>query len=110
LPLVEKSRIEVYIPDRREAAYLTFLTKVEQEFTHAFGGCTTIRGVDGFYRERSGTTERDPINLVYCDTTLSLSEHREELADFVEKLRQGALSTLDEESVLISVIPIYHAE
>ena len=110
MPLVEKSRIEVYGPDRRETAYQTFLTKVEQEFTHAFGGCTTIRGVDGFYREHSGTTERDPINLVYCDTTLSIHGHWQELSEFADKLRQAALDALDEQAVLVSVIPIYHAE
>jgi hypothetical protein len=45
LPLSEKARIEVYLPDVPRPAYQDLLAALEQEFTYTFGGCTTLRGL-----------------------------------------------------------------
>jgi hypothetical protein len=49
LPLFERARVEVYLPDLPRAAYYNLLDELTQEFTYAFGGCTTIRGLDRSY-------------------------------------------------------------
>jgi hypothetical protein len=37
LPLSEKARIEVYLPDQPTAAYRDLLDALDQEFTYTFG-------------------------------------------------------------------------
>ena len=50
MPLSEKARIEVYIPDLPQQTYQNLLNALAQEFTYIFGGSTIIRGLDGSYR------------------------------------------------------------
>jgi hypothetical protein len=47
LPLSEKARIEVYLPDLARFAYQDLLDTLEREFTYTFGGCTIVRGLEG---------------------------------------------------------------
>jgi hypothetical protein len=54
LPLSEKARVEVYLPDLPRAAYQDLLGVLEQEFTYTFGGCTIISGLDGSYLSQAG--------------------------------------------------------
>ena len=54
MPLSEKARIEVYLPDVTRLAYEDLLDAFEQEFTYTFGGCTTVRGLEGNYLSRLG--------------------------------------------------------
>lgn len=68
MPLSEKARIEVYLPDLPTAAYRDLLEALDREFTYTFGGCTIIRGLDGSYLSRLGPRIRDHINLIYTDT------------------------------------------
>ena len=42
MPLSEKARIEVYLPDLPRAEYQDLLGALEQEFAYTFGGCTTL--------------------------------------------------------------------
>jgi len=67
LPLSEKARIEVYLPDVSRAEYQDLLVQLQQEFTYTFGGCTTVRGLEGNYLSRGGLVIRDRVNLVYTD-------------------------------------------
>jgi hypothetical protein len=64
LPLSEKARIEVYLPDQPQPAYQDLLEAFDREFTHTFGGCTIIRGIDGSYLSQRGSKVRDRINLI----------------------------------------------
>ena len=50
MPLLERVRVEVYLPDPSIAEYDNLLTSFEAEFTYAFGGCTILRGLEGCYR------------------------------------------------------------
>jgi len=63
LPLVERVRVEVYIPDLPADAYRNLLSAFEEEFTYAFGGCTVVRGLEGSYLSQSGTKHSRPNQL-----------------------------------------------
>jgi hypothetical protein len=55
LPLLERVRVEVYIPDLPADAYHNLLQSFEDEFTYAFGGCTISsqpNACSGFAGER----------------------------------------------------------
>jgi hypothetical protein len=108
LPLSEKARIEVYLPDLPEVAYQELLDTLNREFSYTFGGCTTVRGLAGSYLSRLGQILTDRINLLFTDTPLSFTRRFEQLSEYVEELRQAVFSALDEESVLVVAYPVYH--
>jgi hypothetical protein len=109
LPLSERARIEVYLPDLPRQSYRDLLDSLEQEFTYTFGGCTTVRGLDGSYLSRAGTPIRDRINLVYCDTPFEFEEHSATITRYAEELSAATAEALDEEAVLITVTRVFHA-
>lgn len=47
LPLLEKARIEVYLPELDRPEYADLLAAFDREFSHAFGGCSLIRNIEG---------------------------------------------------------------
>ncbi len=89
MPLSEKARVEIYIPDLPKAAYQDLTSTLEHEFTYAFGGATVVRGLEGNYLSRSGLVLQDPISLVYTDTPFSFDQHFEQLSRYGDKLRWG---------------------
>ena len=110
MPLSERARIEVYLPDLPRQAYRDLLDELEQEFTYTFGGCTTLHGLDGSYLSHAGTPMRDRINLLYTDTPFAFDENLATLARYSDELRAAALEALDEEAVLVAVSKVYHSE
>jgi hypothetical protein len=110
LPLSAKARIEVYLPDLLSLASQELLITFNQEFTHTFGGATLLRGLDGSYLAQSGETVRERINLVYTDTPFSLEENAEQLSTYMDKLRQAVHDAMQEESVLVVALPVFHVE
>jgi hypothetical protein len=109
LPLLERVRVEVYIPDLPTASYRNLLEAFNEEFTYAFGGCTVVRGLDGSYLSRAGTKTPDRINLIYTDLPLALSTNFENVARYADRLKQAALESLEEEAILVVVSQVYHA-
>jgi hypothetical protein len=109
LPLLERVRVEVYLPDLPSAEYQNLLRSFEEEFTYAFGGASTVRGVEGSYLSDLGQRIPDRINLLFTDAPLALSTNFVSLAAYVGELRRAAMEALSEESVLISVEQVYHA-
>jgi hypothetical protein len=109
LPLFEKARIEVYLPDLRRRAYQDLLAALDREFTYTFGGCTVMRGLDGSYLSNRGDWVRDRISLIYSDVTLPSGEHLEWITPYAEELRNAAFRALNEESVLVAVFKVLHA-
>ena len=75
MPLLERVRVEAYLPDLPTASYRNLLLSFEEEFTYAFGGCTIVRGLDGNYLSAAGVITPDRIVLIYTDLPLALS-HR----------------------------------
>ena len=100
----------MYLPDVPRQAYQDLLGVLEQEFTYTFGGCTTVRGLEGNYLSRLGTRMRDCINLVYTDAPFALEENFAQVSRYADELRDAAFEALEEEAVLIAVFKVYHAE
>lgn len=109
MPLLERVRVEVYLPDPSQLKYESLLRSLEEEFTYAFGGCTTVRGLQGSYLSNVGEQIPDRINLIYSDVHLALSTRFEAVADYAEKVKRAAIEALTEEDVLISVEQVYHS-
>ena len=110
MPLSEKARIEVYLPDLPTAAYRDLLDALDREFTYTFGGCTIIRALDGSYLSRLGLRMRDRINLIYTDTPFAFEENFARISRYADELRDAAHQALNEEAVLVVVLRVYHAD
>ncbi len=109
MPLFEKARIEVYLPDVRHPAYPELLAHLESEFAHTFGGCTVVRGLAGSYLSRLGSVIHDQVNLLYTDTSFSCATNLAGIADYADELRDVAFRALNEEAILVVVYPVYHS-
>lgn len=109
MPLLERVRVEVYVPDLPAASYRNLLLSFEEEFTYAFGGCTILRGLDGSYLSQAGVNTPDRINLIYTDLPVTLSTDFEHVARYADHLREAAAEALAEEAVLVAVTQVYHA-
>ncbi len=110
MPLSERARVEVYLPDLPRAAYQDLLNELAQEFTYTFGGCTIIRGLDGSYLSQVGLQIQDRINLIYTDTPYAFEENFGIVSAYADKVKAAVNTALEEEAVLITVAKIYHAE
>jgi hypothetical protein len=100
----------VYLPDVPRPAYHDLLAALEQEFTYTFGGCTTLRGLEGNYLSRLGLRVRDRVNLVYADTPFPFEDHFAAVSRYTDEVRDSANEALDEEAILIAAIKVYHAD
>ena len=110
MPLSEKVRIEVYVPDLPKQSYRNLLEAFDQEFTYTFGGCTIIRGLDGSYLSRAGLKMQDKINIIYTDVPLPLEGNFERVSRYAENLTKAAYEALEEEAVLVTAFKVYHSE
>ena len=108
MPLLERTRVEVYLPDLPSPEYQNLLRSFEEEFTYTFGGASIVRGLEGSYLSESGERIPDRINILYSDAPLALSTDFASLAAYVRELRRAAMEALSEEAVLISVEQVYH--
>ena len=109
MPLLERARVEVYLPDLPSASYRDLLLAFEEEFTNAFGGCTIIRGIQGNYLSNAGAKIQDRINLIYTDLPLALSTNFGSVARYADELKLAAFKDLAEEAILVVVTQLYHA-
>lgn len=110
MPLSEKARVEVYLPDLPKQAYQNLLEALEQEFTYTFGGATIIRGLDGSYLSQAGLPIRDRVNLIYTDTAFSFEENFDRISKYTDELRKAAFEALEEAAILVVVLKVYHTE
>ena len=110
MPLSERARIEVYLPDLPRLDYQDLLDALTEEFTYAFGGCTIIRGLDGSYLSQAKTAIQDRINLIYTDTPYTFTENFDTVSAYADKLNRAAVDALEEEAILVVVNQVYHSE
>lgn len=110
MPLSEKARVEVYLPDLPRAAYQDLLSALGQEFTYTFGGCTIARGLDGSYLSQAGAQIQDRITLIYTDTRYAFEENFKIISAYADKFKGAMFTALEEEAVLVAVSKVYHAE
>ena len=108
MPLLERTRVEVYLPDLPSSQYQNFLQSLEEEFTYTFGGASIVRGLEGSYLSAAGERIPDRINLLYSDAPLALSIDFSSVAAYVREIKRTATEELSEETVLISVGQVYH--
>jgi len=109
LPLLERVRVEIYLPDPHLPEYEKLLRLLQEEFTYAFGGCSIVLGLEGSYLSIIGNVIPDRINLIYSDIPTSLSKNFGTVAGYVDELKRAATEALTEEAIMISVEQIYHA-
>ena len=96
MPLSEKARIEVYLPDVPDQSYQDLLETFEAEFAYSFGGCTIIIDLRASYLSSNGSIVKDRVNLVYTDTPFDFGKRKRELDSYAEGLRKIAFDALDE--------------
>lgn len=109
MPLFEKARIEVFLPDLPAPAYRDLLEAYEREFTYAFGGCTIIRGLQGSYLSHGGVVMQDRINLIFTDSQFSVRDQIDLLSQYADQLRTAAFHALSEEAILVSIGSVWHS-
>jgi hypothetical protein len=100
----------VYVPDLPKRVYQDLLETLVQEFTHAFGGCTLLRDLDGSYLSRLGMVVTDRINLVYTDVPAAFEDNFERLSRYTDYLREAVAEGLEEEAILVAVLKVHHAQ
>jgi len=110
LPLSEKVRLEIFIPDPPDTAYRDLLEELATELSYAFGGCTEILA-SGKYRSFDGLIISDKINILFSDAPLLWERDRLALGQYVDWVRGAAQLALEqEEVVLVSAYPVAHGE
>lgn len=109
MPLSEKVRIEVFIPDLPDPIYGRLLDRLGDELTYAFGGCT-VTHTTGKYGSASGAILPDKVNVLFTDTPFHLDEDLLIIQRYAQAIGNVVQSALEkEEAVLISLHPVFHA-
>lgn len=91
MPLRERVRIEVYIPDPQLSEYENLVHLLTNEFTYAFGGCSIIRGIEGNYLSTGGHRIPDRISVVYTDAPIALSTDFAVVAAYSRTLKEAVM-------------------
>lgn len=109
MPLSERVRIEIFIPDLSDPIYGNILEQVGNELTYAYGGSTTI-ATNGKDRSSEGFIFPDRVNLLFSDTPFRWERDRLLRELYAERIRSVVNRALaQEETVLVAVYPVYHA-
>lgn len=110
MPLSEKVRLEIFIPDLPELAYRNQLEELATELTYAFGGCTHF-AASGKYRSIEGLIIPDKIIILFSDAPLQWERDRLALAQYVDSLKLAAERALEREEVVLgSMHSVCHGE
>ncbi len=109
MPLSERARIEIYLPDLPAESYQVLLNALQQELTYTFGGCSVLRGVDGSYLSLDGSPISDRISILYSDAPFEFDEHFLTISRYADELREAVLEALEEEAVLVVAMKVFHA-
>ncbi len=67
-------------------------------------------GLDGSYLSRLGLQAQDRVQRMYTDTPFAFEENFESLSRYADALREPAFEALEEESMLVVALKVYHAE
>jgi hypothetical protein len=107
--LSKRTRIDVYLPEKKDKVYRRLRKAIESEFLFTFGGCTVIEGVRGLYLRSGAKPEEDRITRVYADMPFSLEDRLKEVSVYADAVREAAAEALPEQSILVTVEEIYHS-
>ena len=109
MSLVQRARIEAYLPLKLDPAYQHALDWLILEFSYSFGGCTVLEYVAGYYLDQKGDIVADRINIIYTDTPLSLPNRRRLVEAYIAELMDFLKAHLyQEEAILITVSSVSH--
>lgn len=109
MSLVQRARIEAYLPLKFDPAYQYALDWLILEFSYSFGGCTVLEYVGGYYLDQKGDIVADRINIVYTDTPLQLPKRRRLVEAYIAGLAAFLKTHLyQEEAILITAYPVLH--
>ncbi|MGH9425318.1 MAG: hypothetical protein ACRD2L_03310 [Terriglobia bacterium] len=105
MPLSEKVRIELFIPDLPDPIYFDLLERLGDELSYAFGGCT------GKYRAASGLILPDKINILFTDTAFVWELDQEVIARYAAELQDAVSRALkNEEAILVAAYEVRHSD
>lgn len=111
MPLSARARIEIYLPERKNAVYRRLQKAFQNEFLQTFGGCTVIENITGLYLSKDEkAADKDKITLIYADTPFDFEKNFKALSKYADELKRAALEASEEESILVVVHKIYHSE
>lgn len=86
------------------------MEELGDELSYTFGGCT-VTSTQGKYRSTAGSILPDKINILFTDTPFLWEKDRLLLEQYTTALQQVVQQVLrNEETILISVYPVYHIE
>ena len=109
MSLVQRARIEAYLPLTFDPAYQHALDWLVLEFSYSFGGCTVLEYVGGYYLDQKGDIVTDRINIIYTDTPLRLPKQRRLVEAYLADLAAFLKAHLyREEAILITAYPVLH--
>lgn len=107
--LSKRTRIDVYVPEKKNKVYGRLRRAIESEFLFTFGGCTVIEGIRGLYLRSGKKPESDRITRIYADMPFGMEEHFEAISEYSDAIREAAAEALPEQSVLVTVEEVYHS-
>ena len=108
MPLSERVRIEIFIPDPPSPAYQNLLDELASEFSYSFGGCTQVPA-SGLCCSSNGQIVSDKIKILFADAVLRWERNHLALGMYVDAVKRAAQrALLNEEAVLVSVHPVCH--
>ena len=109
MPLFEKVRVEIFIPDLPDPAYARVLDELGDELSYAFEGCSIISAA-GKYRSFEGSILPDQITILFTDTPFRWELDQSIVQEYAARLQTSVRRALpNEEAILISVFPVSHA-
>jgi len=110
VPAEKRTRVEIFIPLRSDAAdYQTITEWLAEELAYARGGSTLTTPFTGLY---ISTTQshlvRDAVHILFCDFDLDVDDEqqRAELSNYLNEIRLLLMDVLSEEEVWIVYYPI----
>ncbi len=110
MPLSERVRIEIFIPDPPDVSYRVLRQEIASELSYAFGGCTEISAA-GKYCSPQGRIVSDNIRILFSDAPIQFERDQVTLSQYVDWVKHAAQQSLEnEDEVLISVYPVCHGD
>ena len=110
MPLSEKVRIELFIPDLPDPIYFNLLESLGDELAYAFGGCTVVPAL-GKYRSQSGPILPDKINLLFADTSFDWEKDQDIIEHYASELQDAVSRALkNEETILVAAYRVVHSD
>ncbi|MEK6325242.1 MAG: hypothetical protein AABN33_26680 [Acidobacteriota bacterium] len=109
MPLFERVRVEIFIPDLPDPAYARLLDELSDELSYAFGGCSIVSAA-GKYRSFEGAILPDQITILFTDTPFDWELDQRIVQENAAHLQTAVRRALpNEEAILICVFPVSHA-